>query len=124
VEALGLFAKAAAPASPKVTSLEDLAAKLGAEVAAIRHLHTLGGGWLPQLPTFDINDFAADRLRDWTSGLLSQFLGDALMFFSRRDSSKQVRLEIAASIVEAATAATAMRQPLAGRSQYGRFDPT
>lgn len=71
-----------------------------------------GIDWKSKLPAFDANAFIASRARELMAGHLAQFLGDALMFFSRREQSLAVREEISASIVEAARAAYTNDQPL------------
>jgi hypothetical protein len=92
------------------SSLEEISARIGAEVEVMRNLRPLGEGW--KLSKSSANDFAAARLRNWTSGFLAQFLGDAFMFFSRREAGRSVRREIAASILDASRSAEAKCQPL------------
>ncbi len=96
----------------QATSVADVSACLKAEVDIIRGRRPLGGSEVGRLPLTAANDFAAGRLRDWSSGFLAQFLGDAFMFFSRRDAGKAVRQKIALSIVDAAKAAEKKQHPL------------
>lgn len=91
-------------------SLNEISTKLGEEVGIMRNLRPLGEGW--HNSKAGANDLAAGRLRDWSAGFLAQFLGDAFMFFSRREAGRSVRREIAASILDAARSAKAERQPL------------
>jgi hypothetical protein len=91
-------------------SLHEISTKLGDEVEVMRSLQPLGEGW--RTPKATANDLAAGRMRDWSSGFLAQFLGDAFMFFSRREAGRSVRREIAASVLDAARSAEAERQPL------------
>jgi len=95
-----------------VGSHNELGDRIAKEVAALRNVQSLGAGWMPSLPSFDLNAIAADTLRSVASGYLAQFLGDALMFFSRRDKSAEVRAEISRNILDAAKASIASQQPL------------
>jgi len=72
----------------------------------------MGIDWKPKVAAFDPNAFLAARARELMAGHLAQFLGDALMFFSRREQSLAVRREICASIVGAAKSARDHGQPL------------
>lgn len=65
-------------------------------------------GW----QNLDPNAFIAGKARDVMAGYLAQFLGDALMFFSRRERSGLVREEICRSVVRAAGLAHANDEPL------------
>jgi hypothetical protein len=69
-------------------------------------------GWKEFIPSFDGSAFAAERARELMAGYLAQFIGDALMFFSRRDKSIAVRRAISGDIVAAARAAKDKAQPL------------
>jgi hypothetical protein len=91
-------------------SLKEISTRLGDEVEVMRNLRPLGEGW--HTPRAGLNDLAARRLRDWSSGFLAQFLGDAFMFFSRREAGRSVRREITASILDAARNAEVEQQPL------------
>lgn len=93
-------------------SIDGISAWLDDEVQVVKQLRPLGGTWKTSGPISGTNDFAAARLRDWSSGFLARFLGDAFMFFSRRKAGNAVRREIAAAILDAARAAEAERQPL------------
>jgi hypothetical protein len=90
----------------------EFADKLSAEVGMASKIRSLGTGWLPGLPKFDLHAIAAQGARKVAAGFLAQFLGDALMFFSRRTQSAAVRQEIAKHIVLAAKAAAADNGPL------------
>lgn len=72
----------------------------------------MGMDWKLKAVAFDPNAFVASRARELMAGHLAQFLGDALMFFSRREQSLAVRTEICASIVAAAKTARDNGQPL------------
>ncbi|MBY0254618.1 MAG: hypothetical protein K2X54_25100 [Methylobacterium organophilum] len=93
-------------------SLDEISARIDAEVEVMKEVRPLGGTWKTSRPISGANDFAAARLRDWSSGFLAQFLGDAFMFFSRREAGNAVRREIATSILDAARTAEAEGQPL------------
>lgn len=101
-----------------ITSDSELISNLGREVDARANCSLaptatpLGLGWKPSLPSWDANAFAASKGRELLAGALAQFLGDALMFFSRRDQSVLVRNEICASIVDAAKVAADKGDPL------------
>lgn len=95
----------------QANSLAEVAARLDSEVRAMGQLQALGG-LASHVPASRLDDFLAGQARGWAAGLVAQFLGDALMFFARRDASKQVRSLVASAIVEAATAAASTRQPL------------
>ncbi|MFG1284883.1 hypothetical protein [Xanthobacter autotrophicus] len=95
-----------------ITTEAELAGKLSAEVGMVSKSRSLGTGWLPGLPQFDFHAVAAAEARRVAAGFLAQFLGDALMFFSRRDLSIAVRREIAKHIIVAATAAAVDSGPL------------
>lgn len=69
-------------------------------------------GWKGLIPSFDGNAFAAERAREMMAGYLAQFVGDALMFFSRRDKSHAVRRAIGSEIIAAAHAAKEKAEPL------------
>jgi hypothetical protein len=90
----------------------EFADKLSAEVGMASKIRSLGTGWLPGLPEFDFHAVAAQGARKVAAGFLARFLGDALMFFSRRAQSVAVRQEIAKHIVLAATAAAVDNGPL------------
>lgn len=88
-----------------IRSEEELGDRLAGEVGASRRVESLGVGWLPKLPKFDPVAIAAGKARSIAAPYLAQFLGDAMMFFARRDQSNQVRGEINQAILEAAKAA-------------------
>lgn len=90
----------------------ELGERLAGEVGALRRIESLGGGWMPKLPKFDPVAIAAGKARDIAAPYLAQFLGDAMMFFARRDQSNQVRAEINKAILEAAQAAGDNNEPL------------
>jgi hypothetical protein len=96
----------------RTVSQDEISARLGDEVEVMKQLRPLGGALKISRPISGVNDFAAARLRDWSAGFLAQFLGDAFMFFSRREAGNAVRREIAAGILDAARAAEAEHQPL------------
>lgn len=100
-------------------TLDEILARINAEVEVMQNMRSLGQRW--QAGKSSINDFAAARLRNWSSGFLAQFLGDAFMFFSRREAGRSVRREITASILDAARSAEAESQPvvLIGHSMGG-----
>lgn len=87
----------------------DFAGRLDAEVAVSFKRRSLGTDWIPR---FDFHAKGAAGARKMAAGFLTQFLGDALMFFSRRDKSESVRQEIARHIVTAAKAAKIDDAPL------------
>ena len=91
---------------------EELGEKLAGEVSASRRVESLGAGWLPKLPRFDPVAAVAGKARDIAAPYLAQFLGDAMMFFARRDQSDRVRAEINGAILEAAQAAGDNNEPL------------
>jgi hypothetical protein len=91
---------------------DELGQRLAGEVSASRRVESLGAGWLPKLPKFDPVAAVAGKARDIAAPYLAQFLGDAMMFFSRRNQSDQVRAEINGSILEAAKAARDSNEPL------------
>ena len=93
-------------------SLDEISAQLAKEIEVVKQLRPLGGTRTTPGPISGANDFAAARLRDWSSGFLARFLGDAFMFFSRREAGNAVRREIAAAILGAARAAEPDHQPL------------
>lgn len=93
-------------------SEEELGERLAGEVGAARQIVSLGDGWLPKLPKFDPVAAVAGKARDIAAPYLAQFLGDAMMFFARRDQSLQVRAEINGAILDAATAAGDNDEPL------------
>lgn len=101
-----------------VTSGDQLTARLrrellpGDEVPSSPSGRPMARGNKLALPSFDGHAFAADRAREILSGYLAQFLGDALMFFSRRERSQQVRRAIVDDIVDAARDAQAKSEPL------------
>lgn len=90
----------------------ELSEKLAGEVGALRKVEPLGAGWLPKLPKFDPVAAVAGKARDIAAPYLAQFLGDAMMFFARRDQSGQVRAEINGAILDAAKAAGDNNEPL------------
>jgi|TARA_R110000868_G_scaffold50429_15_gene161209 hypothetical protein len=102
----------------EVSSTGQLVARLRREVTLANATFSLSsgaqtGGTKPlALPAFDGNAFAADRARALMSGYLAQFVGDALMFFARRDTSLEVRRAITEEIVGAARVARSNSQPL------------
>jgi hypothetical protein len=80
--------------------------------AILQPAKPMGMDWKPKAASFDTHAFLATRARELMAGHLAQFLGDALMFFSRREQSLAVRQLICASIVEAAKSARDKGQPL------------
>lgn len=64
------------------------------------------------LPSFNASALVAGTARHFAAGYLAQFLGDALMFFSRREQSMLARSEVCRSIVVAARQARETREPL------------
>ena len=124
LEDFWVTAAAVADASPPpdwlstIRSDDELISNLAREVNARHNLYLapvaspLEFGWKPSLPSWDANAFVASKGRDVLAGYLAQFLGDALMFFSRRDQSIMVRNEICASIVDAARVAADKGNPL------------
>jgi hypothetical protein len=102
-------AKSDAELLEKLTRLNANEFSLDALLPAAKRM---GMDWKPKVPTLDPNAFIAARARELMAGHLAQFLGDALMFFSRREQSLAVRSEICASIVEAAQNARTKGHPL------------
>ena len=97
---------------PAIRSQGELGDRIAKEVAAMRGVQALGAGWFPSLPSFDLSTVVADKVRDITAPYLAQFLGDAMMFFARREQSSQVRTEISNAIVQAAGAAIEAKERL------------
>ncbi|QHC37363.1 hypothetical protein [Komagataeibacter xylinus] len=93
-------------------SEDELGERLAGEVGASRRVESLGVGWLPKLPKLDPVAIAAGKARDIAAPYLAQFLGDAMMFFARRDQSDHVRAEINGAILAAAMVADDNNEPL------------
>lgn len=70
------------------------------------------GSSVPDWIKFDPNALLVGKAREMMEGYLAQFLGDALMFFSRREQSELVRSEVRKSVVAAAELAHERREPL------------
>lgn len=73
-----------------------------------RHRGSSGPDWIG----FDPNALLVGKAREMMAGYLAQFLGDALMFFSRREQSELVRSEVRNNVVAAAKLAHERREPL------------
>lgn len=91
---------------------KELGDRIAAEVGALSKIQALGSGKLPKLSNFDPATIIAKKARDIASPYLAQFLGDALMFFARREQSALVRKKISKSLIAAAKSALEDNSPL------------
>ncbi|WP_127144938.1 hypothetical protein [Pelagibacterium montanilacus] len=100
---------AAAQPRPKwvdeLNSDKEFLERLNEEVSGVQTVKTLGlgtgGGNLVNM----LSRFGADQLRSRTAAHQAQFLGDAMMFFARREQSEKVRAAVIETISKAAKTA-------------------
>lgn len=86
--------------------------RLREEVSGVQKVKTLGlGGRAGNLVDM-LSRFGADQVRSRSASHQAQFLGDAMMFFARREQSEKVRAAVIEAIAEAAKTARSTGEAL------------